>query len=686
MKNKLKNIFTGFIAALVVLLSACSNSLSSPEIKKGTNDINDKSLVEVHVSVRNLSRTALPDFSDSEITLEDLSNVKFYYSKDKDSWGDYYYNSISSLESSSISLKEGTWYLRIQAYCNSTSTYFLSETVEAEVRKGGVNTFYFHLKPDYHYDSNNGSFNIKILFPEGTKPELADYSGVYLSGDYENKLKIFSNEYAIVSEEGSAPYFELQKNSLSSSYTYLLDFTFKDTETNKVFIYSTSVNLLSNQTSYEEYTVEKFYPSNTITYHYPDETTSVQYYSSVFGVKVKNPKQYNWFFDSGCTEAAPEEFSHSGDFHLYTSAEANTVTLFFKDLEGNDVTNISLSKGDSFNLYSGTGSVNTSKGTTSLEKEGFGVNSFYKDIEKNNYFHTYNNYYMYENTTVYIEYVADVKMTIRDINTDEELGVLTVKNNYYSLRAWDVSSNSNTVAFEKIVVAYYLDKEKTQKKNIGYDYKAYEDFTLYVKFGETVTYNSFEKKLYKLPLNGNNSVLFTDGYRVDYNQQYLWIDNYSDYTESKTIAYMAIDESQPFSYDEELIEVEVKNGIEPLEVTDTEAAERTAASKDKYVCLDSEDEYFAQYTYSVKNGTNYSVDWIDQSEGFSTIGVPTVDCYITIYNFDTGSVLTSTDDADKLSFTGPESGVVIVYVRPLSSSNSRLQCAFHIYENVQAED
>lgn len=687
MKNKLKNIFTGFTAALVVLLSACSNSLSSPEIKKGTNDINDKSLAEVYVSVRDFSRTALPDFSDSEITLEDLSNVKFYYSRNKDSWGDYYsYNSISSLESSSITLQEGTWYFRVQAYHNGLENYFLSETVEAEVRKGGVNTIYFHLKPDYNGSWDSGNLTINILFPEGTKPELADYSGVYLSGKNEFKLDVYSNEYGIVSEEGAVPYFELKKTGLSTGYTYFLDFTFLDAETKKVFVYSTTANLLKNQTSYEEYTVEKFYPSNTITYHYPDETTSVQYYSPVFGVKVKNPKQYNWFFDSGCTEAAPEEFSHSGDFHLYTSAEANTVALFFKDLEGNDVTNISLSKGHWFCLYPGTGSVDTSKGNTSLEKEGYGINHFYKDIEKNNYFYTYDTYYMYENTTVYIEYVADVKMTIRDINTDEELGVLTVKNNYYSLRASNVSSNSNTVVFEKIAVAYYLDKEKTQKKNIGYEYNAYEDFTLYVKFGETVTFNSLEKKLYKLPLNGNNSVLVTDGYRVDYNKQYLWIDNYSDYTESKTIAYIAIDESQPFSYDEELIEVEVKNGTEPIEVTDTEAAERTAASKDKYVCLDSEDEYFALYTYSVKNGTNYSVDWVDANTDSGSLGIPTVDSYIYVYDFTTGTYIASSDDSDTVSFTGPESGVVAVYVRPYSDRDRRLQCAFHIYEDAQEED
>lgn len=217
-------------------------------------------------------------------------------------------------------------------------------------------------------------------------------------------------------------------------------------------------------------------------------------------------------------------------------------------------------------------------------------------------------------------------------------------------------------------------------------YIAYEDFTLYVKFGETVTYNSLEKKLYKLPLNGNNSVLYTDGYRVDYNKQYLWIDNYSNYTESKTIGYMSIDDSKDFSYDEELIEVEVKNGTEPIEVTDTEAAERTAASKDKYVCLDSEDEYFALYTYSVKSGTRYSVDWVDQSEGPGTIGVPTVDSYIYVYDFTTGTYIASSDDSDTVSFTGPESGVVSVFVRPYSSNGSRLQCAFHIYEDAQEED
>lgn len=503
--NKLKHLISLILLTVCVAFTACKNDAN-------INTENTKKLIRINPVVQTAKRTAIEEIAEDELpSVESLSS--FYlnmYLNEEDcisnnsdaGWGTY--SSLADLQNQNIQVYAGTYYFKLQAYSNALNRYFESVICAEVSEENSTLSFNLIAKNNSTWNGNDGYIELKFYFPEETNPVLksVNYKGfnsrdvVTSEGSFGNCVEYFT--------ENEVPVAKLDL-SLSAGNTgdyYFIDCVFIDENDEDgvqgIFQYTTSVSPMAYKTSKEEFTVEKFLPVQTITYHLTDATlitdendnTFIGYYSPIFGFEFYSNRNYNWYKDKECTQRADNQaLANTGNIDLYWTAEKNTRKLTIKDLDGNVILEKDIYNGTSFYLYDEYVWFGEDDSKT-IYKEEYYSEQFYRDIDRINSFYKNNASYLESDLTIYGDFRPLVHLYLYELNSlsdAEPVHSGIIKNGYYYLYPNQYNTASSSYYYNFYVLDYYSDEAGTNPIKTMYSngnriqFNTDTDVILYVK-------------------------------------------------------------------------------------------------------------------------------------------------------------------------------------------------------------
>lgn len=502
MNKKIKNLFTLTVASFVFVLAACNMSFS---MNKKNNQ--EEQLVQIHPVVQTQSRSALPDYDYVNITKTDLTDLVFSYKDKSSNVRTMNFDTVEELEAAEIHVLEGTYTFTLRAKFNGLT---LSGQVTKTVTLDDENTIAFVLQPSASTSVTDsdayGTVIITLYFPEGTVPAFND-GKIKLNG---TDIAIAEKDYSFNSEVCA---FVFKKNLKPSDKAYDIELSLID-QNNDVFTYYTSALIEKDKISTENYSVEKFHKGYKITWHIndvlsdPEDEESeidhsndvVTYYATAYGYDLYLPKNYNWFTDADCTQAASVGLAGKvkGEKEFWATVNSSYSFVNIYDIDNPEVPikKLTIPTGNYYYIDTDYTVRTTSSNSSEIEKfnldckEGYYVSYLYKNSDRSNSFSSYGTSYSstyYPN--IYVEYKPCTTLTLISVgdNAGEVLGTHEVKGSYY-LSDYYISFNTGhfgsynvqTWNFVSKSLNYYSDEAKTSTLYKSSTYYPTENVTIYV--------------------------------------------------------------------------------------------------------------------------------------------------------------------------------------------------------------
>lgn len=490
--NKIKRLLELSVFAVCALFTACKTQVNINE--------NANEMVKLNPVVKASERTALPNLTDVDIN--DFSDFYLYcYLSEEDfktgnyenGWGSY--TSLERFKNGVQSVPAGSYYFTLQAYYNGI--YFYSD-IYATVSQEN-NTLNFDLKPELSSNSFNGNVILRFYFPEGTNPVLKSARYERYNNDSINSSGNLSySSFNEGTSEYGNPYINLQYSLYKNNTydNYFLYFVFADEDETGIkgfFEYSTSAPLQYNNTVYEEFTVEKFLPVQTIRYHLTDAAEITEdndniytaKYSPAFGFDFYENKKNNWYLDTDCTVRADNSaFAYAEDIDLYWTASKNTRKLTIKDFEGNVLKEKVIKNNCYYYFQDIDFYTSDDEEHNDYGKSKHYAQNIYKDINKTVSLNYGNSYNLEDDLTVYVELKPYNTLTVYELNASgnaEPINTAILKYGYYYLYFGYVYNGNNSYYYNGYVTDYYSDASGLVPLETGYQYTYKSDVVIYAK-------------------------------------------------------------------------------------------------------------------------------------------------------------------------------------------------------------